>query len=149
MELAGHTGERAVNDANHLAGLGFGILLTHEVGVVEIGVAKGTELFHLLVRNLVQGRRTFLAGNVPRERTLGKGVEQAALTAVLLQEKEVVDHGQQDPMGTPLTVGLLGVHHGNEVRATVLGEKLAELQFLTVECTEDVPDGGGHEGIEN
>lgn len=76
-------------------------------------------------------------------------MEQAALTAVLLQEKEVVDHWQQDPMGTPLTVGLLGVHHGNEMRTTVLGEKLAELQFLTVECTEDVPDGGGHEEIEN
>lgn len=149
MELAGHTGEGAVNNTNHLAGLCFGILLTHEVGVVEIGVAKGTELFHLLVRNLVQGRRSFLAGNVPRERALGKGVEQAALTAVLLQEKEVVDHWQQDPMGTPLTVGLLGVHHGNEMRTTVLGEKLAELQFLTVECTKDVPDGGGHEGIEN
>ena len=149
MELAGHAGEGAVNDADHLAGLGFGILLAHEVGVVEIGVAKGTELFHLLVRNLVRGRRSFLARNVPRERTFGKGVEQAALTAVLLQEKEVVDHGQQDPVGTPLTVGLLGVHHGNEVRATVLGEKLAELQFLTVECTEDVPDGGGHEEIEN
>ena len=149
MELAGHTGERAVDHTDHLTGLGIGIVLAHEVGVVEIGVAQGAELFHLLVRYLVKLRSSFLAGNVPRERTLGKGVEQAALTAVLLQKKEVVDHGQQNPVGTPLTVGLLGVHHGNEVRATVLGEKLAELQFLTVECTENVPDGGGHEGIEN
>ena len=133
MELTRHAGKGTMDDTDHLAGLGIGIVLTHEMGVVEIGVAQGTKLFHVLVRYLIEVRRMFLTEDIPGNGTLRQDLQQATLATVLLQKNEVVDHRQQHSPRTAFPVGLLGVHHGNEVAFAFLGEKLADFQFLAVE----------------
>ena len=144
VELARHAGERTVNHANHLAGLGLGVVLRHDVGVAEVGVAQGTKLNHLPVRHLAPFGRLLLAEGVAGDGAFIKQPHQIVLAVVLLQENQVVDHGGQHAAGMAFPVGLLNVHHGNEMTLAFLGQELADFQFLTIERTEYVPDGGRH-----
>lgn len=144
VELARHAGERTVNHTNHLAGLGVGVLLGHDVGVAEVGVAQGTKLNHLTIGHLAPFKRVFLAEGVAGDGTFAKHLHQVVLAVVLLQEYQVVDHGSQHASGMTFPVGLLDVHHRNEVTLAFLGQELTDFQLLAVERAEYVPDGGRH-----
>lgn len=146
MELARHAGERTVNHTDHLAGLGLGIVLGHDVGVAEVGVAQGTELDHLLIRHLAPLGGVFLAEGVAGDGTFFQQLHQVTLAVVLLQKNEVVDHRGQHTTRIAFPVGLLDIHHGNEMMLAFLGQELADFQLLTVERTKYVPDGGRHRG---
>ena len=144
MELARHAGERTVDHTDHLAGLGLGIVLGHDVGVAEIGVTQGTELDHLLIRHFAPLGGVFLAEGVASDGTFLQQLHQVALAVVLLQKNEVVDHGGQHTTKIAFPIGLLDVHHGDEMMLAFLGQELADFQLLTVERTKYVPDGGRH-----
>ena len=146
MELTRHAGERTVDHTDHLAGLGLGIVLGHDVGVAEIRVAQGTELDHLPIRHLAPLGGVFLAEGVAGDGTFFQQLHQVALAVVLLQKNEVVDHGGQHTTEIAFPVGLLDVHHGNEMMLAFLGQELADFQLLTVKRTKYVPDGGRHGG---
>ena len=133
MELTRHTREGAVDHTDHLAGLGLGIVLRHDVGVVEVGVAQGTELNHFPVRHLAPLGGIVLAKGIAGDRAFAEQLHKVALAVVLLQKNEVVDHRSQYTTKVAFAVGLLDVHHGNEMVLTFLGEKLADFQFLAIE----------------
>lgn len=146
MEFARHAGERAMNHTNHFAGLGLGIVLGHDVGVAEIGIAQGTKLNHLLIRHLTPLGGILLTEGVTSDGTFFQQLHQVTLTVVLLQENKVVDNGRQHATEIAFPVGFLDIHHGDEMMLAFLGQELADFQLLTVERTEYVPDGGRHRG---
>lgn len=144
MELTRHTRKGAMNHTDHLAGLGLGIVLAHDVGVAEVRVTQGTELNHLLIWHLAPLGGVFLAEGIAGDGTFFQQLHQVALTVVLLQKNEVVDHGGQHTTRIAFPVGLLDIHHGDEMMLAFLGQELADFQLLTVERTKYVPDGGRH-----
>lgn len=145
MEFTRHACERTVDNTNHLAGFGIGVFAEHDVGVAEIGVAQGTKFYHLTVRYLAPLERVFLAEGITGNGTFVEHLHQVVLTVVLFQKNEVMDHGSQHATGMAFLVGLLDVHHGNEMTFAFLGQELADFQFLTVERTEYVPNGRRHD----
>lgn len=133
MELARHTRKGAMNHTDHLAGLGIGVVLCHDVGVAEIGVAQGTELNHLPIGHFTPLGGFILAKGITGDRAFSEQLHKIALAVVLLQKNEVVNHRGQHATKVTFAVGLFDVHHGNEVVLAFLGEKLADFQFLAIE----------------
>lgn len=133
MKLTRHTRKGAVDHTDHLAGLGIGIVLCHDVGVVEIGVAQGTELNHIPVRHFAPLGGFVLTKGIAGDRAFSDQLHKIALAVVLLQKNEVVNHRSQHATKIAFAIGLFDVHHGNEVVLAFLGEKLADFQFLAIE----------------
>ena len=133
MELARHTRKGAMNHTDHFAGLGIGIVLCHDVGVAEVGVAQGTELNHLPIGHFTPLGGFVLTKGIAGDRAFSEQLHKIALAVVLLQKNEVVNHRSQHATKVTFAVGFLDVHHGNEVVLAFLGEKLADFQFLAIE----------------
>lgn len=133
MELARHTRKGAMNHTDHLAGLGIGVVLCHDVGVAEIRVAQGTKLNHLPIGHFTPLGGFVLAKGITGDRAFSEQMHKIALVVVLLQKNEVVNHRGQHATKIAFAVGLFDVHHGNEVVLAFFGEKLADFQFLAIE----------------
>lgn len=133
MELACHTRKGAMNHTDHLAGLGIGVVLCHDVGIAEIRVAQGTKLNHLPIGHFTPLGGIVLTKSIAGDRAFNEQLYKIALAVVLLQKNEVVNHRGQHATKIAFAVGLFDVHHGNEVVLAFLGEKLADFQFLAIE----------------
>lgn len=138
-QSAGSSFERTVDDPNFLPNHGLGLALSHEHGGLEIRIAKHAELYHVAGRYLAKFFTTGISENTDWYRTLTKHLDHLLFRTDFLNEQQVMDSGNLNPLGMFRVGRIHPDRHGNKMGTFLFCKKTAHLLLLTIEGTDSIP----------
>ena len=138
-QSAGSSFERTVDDPNFLPDHGLGFALGHEYGGFEIGVAKHADFYHVARGYLAKFFTAGITKDTDRQRTLTKHLDHLLFRTDFLNEQQVMDSRNLNPLGMFRVGRIYPDRHRNKMRTLLFRKETAHFPLLTIEGTDGIP----------